>query len=264
MFFIVSFLLFLFLEIALPDLVTKFIPSSPTKNVPPPVITAASKQKAKSAENMEFLIPHIPAMSLQNTIPTTSATPVTSIRDTAATNVNSNLNGNILQSAINSLNSQNHFNTNSTSTNNNNNYKPNVHIQTSINSHHLHHNNNNNNNNYNSKKLQAVQQQPQQQTSVVVLKTQKSVPGVSTKKNQQPPSLPPPTLQQPPTNKMTKKQMKVAQAQLDKLTQINIHLHGMYSFVYYYLFIFSCCFCFATVYINILHSYSSSYVMKNG
>lgn len=27
-------------------------------------------------------------------------------------------------------------------------------------------------------------------------------------------------------SKMTKKQLKVAQAQLDKLTQINIHLHG--------------------------------------
>lgn len=27
--------------------------------------------------------------------------------------------------------------------------------------------------------------------------------------------------------KMTKKQLKLAQAQLDKLTQINIHLHGM-------------------------------------
>lgn len=28
-------------------------------------------------------------------------------------------------------------------------------------------------------------------------------------------------------SKMTKKQLKLAQAQLDKLTQINIHLHGM-------------------------------------
>lgn len=30
--------------------------------------------------------------------------------------------------------------------------------------------------------------------------------------------------------KMTKKQLKLAQAQLDKLTQINIHLHGKYVF----------------------------------
>lgn len=29
-------------------------------------------------------------------------------------------------------------------------------------------------------------------------------------------------------SKMTKKQLKLAQAQLDKLTQINIHLHGMF------------------------------------
>lgn len=31
-------------------------------------------------------------------------------------------------------------------------------------------------------------------------------------------------------SKMTKKQLKVAQAQLDKLTQINIHLHGTSCF----------------------------------
>lgn len=31
-------------------------------------------------------------------------------------------------------------------------------------------------------------------------------------------------------NKMTKKQLKMAQAQLDKLSQINIHLHGMFPF----------------------------------
>lgn len=39
--------------------------------------------------------------------------------------------------------------------------------------------------------------------------------------------------------KMTKKQLKLAQAQLDKLTQINIHLQGMYtglSFVLFYFF----------------------------
>lgn len=33
--------------------------------------------------------------------------------------------------------------------------------------------------------------------------------------------------QQHQQTKMTKKQLKMAQAQLDKLTQINIHLHGM-------------------------------------
>lgn len=31
-------------------------------------------------------------------------------------------------------------------------------------------------------------------------------------------------------HKMTKKQLKLAQAQLDKLSQINIHLHGMFFF----------------------------------
>lgn len=38
--------------------------------------------------------------------------------------------------------------------------------------------------------------------------------------------MPPPV--QPSGTKMTKKQLKLAQAQLDKLTQINIHLHGMF------------------------------------
>lgn len=33
-----------------------------------------------------------------------------------------------------------------------------------------------------------------------------------------------------PPQKMTKKQLKLAQAQLDKLTQINIHLQGMFFF----------------------------------
>lgn len=35
-------------------------------------------------------------------------------------------------------------------------------------------------------------------------------------------------------SKMTKKQLKLAQAQLDKLTQINIHLHGTYEFLFFY------------------------------
>lgn len=35
--------------------------------------------------------------------------------------------------------------------------------------------------------------------------------------------------------KMTKKKLKMAQTQLDKLTQINIHLHGMYCFILYHL-----------------------------
>lgn len=38
-------------------------------------------------------------------------------------------------------------------------------------------------------------------------------------------------------HKMTKKQLKLAQAQLDKLTQINIHLHGNYFF-FIFLFFF--------------------------
>lgn len=41
-------------------------------------------------------------------------------------------------------------------------------------------------------------------------------------------------------SKMTKKQLKLAQAQLDKLTQINIHLHGTFFFI----IIISVCFSF--------------------
>lgn len=37
-------------------------------------------------------------------------------------------------------------------------------------------------------------------------------------------------------NKKTKKQLKMAQAQLDKLSQINIHLHGMlFRFILFHL-----------------------------
>lgn len=54
--------------------------------------------------------------------------------------------------------------------------------------------------------------------------------------------MPPPAAQP----KMTKKQLKLAQAQLDKLTQINIHLHGMFGFMFLssvfslFSFFFSC------------------------
>lgn len=39
-------------------------------------------------------------------------------------------------------------------------------------------------------------------------------------------------------HKMTKKQIKLAQVQLDKLNQINIHLRGMFIFVFVFFLIF--------------------------
>lgn len=43
-------------------------------------------------------------------------------------------------------------------------------------------------------------------------------------------------LRQQAQQKMTKKKLKMAQTQLDKLTQINIHLHGMYCIIIFFMF----------------------------
>lgn len=47
-------------------------------------------------------------------------------------------------------------------------------------------------------------------------------------------------------HKMTKKQLKLAQAQLDKLTQINIHLHGIkqMQFLFFFFYFYFCFFFF--------------------
>lgn len=38
--------------------------------------------------------------------------------------------------------------------------------------------------------------------------------------------------------KMTKKELKMAQAQLNKLSQINIHLHGTFLFLFFFIVLF--------------------------
>lgn len=70
-------------------------------------------------------------------------------------------------------------------------------------------NNNNNNNNILNAKQRQYQLEQEQQQKLLHRRQQQH-------------------LQHQVQQKMTKKKLKLAQTQLDKLTQINIHLHGMY------------------------------------
>lgn len=196
-----SFFYLLCLELTLPDIVTK-------RN-------ASSKLPKPPDMNMEFLMPQLPAVNSKH-----SAT--THVRQNTATN------GSILQSAINSLNSRNTQPISANTTN---------------------------------RSSFQLSEKSQSSTSIQFKETQISGNGVQFIKNHQqqhtmvsatsikghslpPQSLPPGLLMNLASThpallathtKMTKKQLKLAQAQLDKLTQINIHLHGM-SLLFFILF----------------------------
>lgn len=69
--------------------------------------------------------------------------------------------------------------------------------------------------------------------------------------------------QQAQQQKMTKKKLKLAQTQLDKLTQINIHLHGMYSILFFCLIFLIIIFSFLLQrFIYVLWVFRCSYVAQ--
>lgn len=202
--------------------------------------------------NMEFLIPHLPTTTTRSGQSQSSS----SNRNLATSN------GSILQSAINNLNSKNnHQPPPSLMTQHSHTGIPQHHQQHHQHNHLIHHHHhthliqqsNGTHANIALPGASTIRSQPLTSTKLLSQSAATSPPkitslsGLSSTRLTTIPSpsqtlLPPPppvTLrpQQQQQNKMTKKQLKMAQAQLDKLTQINIHLHGTYVFFYVLFYI---------------------------
>lgn len=258
---IISFSVFLFFhfrrshaELALPDLVTKFT-STPAKTakLPPP----SHHPDPTTTVDMEFLIPQLPVSANGRTnllikgggggVSSSSSSTSTSSSFASSGKARSKnaTNGSILQSALNSLNSrqsgvnvaviQAHQNNPrfSQPTSYNHSTSADSIVTPSMRPHAYH-------KQTSVSHISAAMSTMllQQQTSVSLHSTSSTSSLAST--TSLPPTssstagaataatmMPPPPLVQPHSTKMTKKQLKLAQAQLDKLTQINIHLHGM-------------------------------------
>lgn len=241
-------------ELALPDLVTKFT-STPakttTKQPPPPVY----HPDPTSTVDMEFLIPQLPVSAngrtnllikgggISSSFSSTSTSSSSASSDKARSK--NATNGSILQSALNSLNSrqsgvnvaviQAHPNSQRYAHPTSYNYSTSAdsvatptmrphayHKQTSVS--HI------------SAAMSTMLLQPSvsshSSSSTSSLASTASLPATSNTAAAAAATTlmpPPPPPVQPHSTKMTKKQLKLAQAQLDKLTQINIHLHGMSS-----------------------------------
>lgn len=259
-YFFISYLFILFffyhfynVELTLPDMVTK-ITSTPSKSDATKAVKTKLSQQLpmhpppSSDMNMEFLIPHLPTTTRSGQPQSSSSS-----RNLATSN------GSILQSAINNLNSKNnHLPPPPLMTQHSHTGIPQHHQQHHQHTHLHHHHHthliqpsNGTQNKIALPGASAIRSQPQTSAKLISQSAATSPPkitslsGLSSTRLPAPSQtqLPPPqpaTLHPQQHNKMTKKQLKLAQAQLDKLTQINIHLHGTYVFyVFFYILYFS-------------------------
>lgn len=246
-------------ELALPDLVTKFTSSTPVRNINKHPVQPAQSAVHDNPAAMEFLMPQLPipqsatnnrlinGSGSNSSIGHQTSSGTLSVSNKPRQKNNGSSNGSILQSALNSLNSRpSNINvaaiqgpsTDGRRFQQQQLLPPVPTMSTAPSSLYTATVDANATTNRMYQKQTSVSHVTGAMSSMTLQQSathSASVSSLTTSSTSQTPSvgsatatalMPPPPMAQP---KMTKKQLKLAQAQLDKLTQINIHLHGTFS-----------------------------------